>query len=89
LTEKYTYGILFLLVKLIIDLLKHNRMKRFYVALTWGGVAFILLALDLAFWFTYHKGLKDVSINIAIGVLCIVAFVMFIRNAKKDINMYP
>lgn len=64
-------------------------MKRFYIALAWGGAAFILLALDLALWFTYHKELKDVSINITIGILCIVAFVMFIRKAKKDINTYP
>lgn len=63
-------------------------MKRFYIALTWGGVAFISLAVDLGLWITQHKGLKDISINIVIGIFCIIAFIMFIRNAKKDINKY-
>lgn len=61
-------------------------MKRFFIALAWGGIAFISLAADLAFLLNHPKGLKDVSISIAIGILCLVAFGMFIRNAKKDIN---
>lgn len=61
-------------------------MRRFYVSLAWGSLAFVSLALDVVRWLVYHQELKDIVINSAIGVLCVISFVFFIKNAKKDIN---
>jgi hypothetical protein len=57
-------------------------MKRFYIALFWAGVAFLSLAIDIGLWITK---ILNVFANIAIGALCVVAFILFFYHAKKDI----
>jgi len=61
-------------------------MKRFYIAIAWGSVAFLSLAFDITLWLIHHAELKNIIINSVVGVFCVISWVMYIRNTKKDIK---
>lgn len=61
-------------------------MKRFDIALVWAGFAFISSGLAVILWIIYHKELINIAINSAVSIFCIIAWIIFVRNAKKDIN---